>query len=104
MEEVPTSGPRQSAAAERRRERQQLQHGPGRPSKEERRRERVGRLGGEGSRPTGPKGERERKRSFSFFLFDFPNPFSKVFEILLNFGSKPINTINKMWQHECINI
>jgi hypothetical protein len=35
MEEVPTSGPRQSAAAERRRERQQLQHVLGRPSKEE---------------------------------------------------------------------
>jgi hypothetical protein len=59
----------------------------GRPSKEERRRgENRGRAKKRASRPTGPKGGGRGKGVF-FFLFDFPNPISNVFESLLNFGS-----------------
>jgi hypothetical protein len=52
------------------------------PAQQGRRKEnaRAGRLGGDGSRPAGPigpEGERERKISFSFFLFDFLIHFPK---------------------------
>jgi hypothetical protein len=81
LRRVPTSGPGRSAAAERRRERQWLLARYG-PAQQGRRKEnaRTGRLGGDGSRSAGligPEGGRERKRSFSFFLFDFPIHFPK---------------------------
>jgi hypothetical protein len=50
------------------------------------------------------EGGRRKKNFLFFFQINFPNSFSKDFLILLSFGSKPLNTTNKMLQHEYINM
>jgi hypothetical protein len=69
-------------------ERQRLQRGLGRPSKEERRRACGPARWERQQADWAERREGEEKKFFSFFLFDFSNPFSKVFKILLNFGFK----------------
>jgi hypothetical protein len=42
---------------------------------------------------------REKRESFPFIFFCYFKSLSKAFEIILNFGSKPLIATNQMHQH-----